>query len=306
MTTAVEVKVERTAEDIAKEDLEAEAGFSAGFTRVRGVSPEETTGETKPEDKPEATKPDAAPAAPATDATQAKDEWEGVPEAARERLKKLDTIQSQIDKLAGHIGGFKRQIDSFAATAKAAADKSGAETPSKAEIQEALSDPKKFEELENDFPEWMVPIKVELLKMRADMAKALKGVSVVQAQPADKSEPIDTVSIVAQAEERAYVRFRHPDWKAICAQPDFVPWLKTQTEEFQKLAASDLADDAIKVFDTYKDSRKKLVEEEAAKVKKEKRLQGALTPEGSGEPPSAGISEDEAFDRGFKRARGAK
>jgi hypothetical protein len=298
-----EVVVEERTEELTKEEKDAEAGFNAGFAKVRGVTPEKSD-ETKDEEAP---KTEAAPAIQVTGVPAAKDPWEGVPAVVRERFAKLDELPLQISKLAGHVGGFKQQLNSITATAKAAAEKSGVPVPSKVEIQEALADPAKWKSLNEVYPEWMGPIESEIIRLRKDMAAAMKSVQIPASAPAAKAEPIDTAAIVAEAEERAYVRMKHPDWKAICATPDFSKaWLPKQSEDIKAKAASDLAEDAIAVFDAYKSHRQKLADDEAARLKKEKRLQGAVTVAGSPEPPSAGISDEEAFERGLKRVRGVK
>lgn len=313
-----EVVVEKTPAELEAERLQseadAEAGFAKGVAKVRGEEPPPDDGEKKDgkvddsaaakatEGAAAAKAAEEAAAAKAAAEAEAEDPWKDVPPIVRERLQKLDEFPAQISKLAGHIGGFKRQIDQITATAKSAAP-DGVAAPTKVEIQEALADPEKWKQLEEDFPEWMGPVSSELVRLRKDMAAVAKS---VRAAPADTKEadPIDTAGIVAEAEERAYVRMKHPDWKSICATSEFRDWLGKQGDDIKTLAQSEVAEDAISLFDTYKAHRKKLAEDAEAKLRKEKRLQSAVVPTGSSESPSAGISDDEAFERGLKRVRG--
>ena len=225
--------------------------------------------------------------------------------ARLEGLEKLNDLPAQVSKLAGHIGGFKQQLTAITTAATKVAEEKGAAVPTKVEIAEALSDPEKWKQLEEDFHEWMGPVSAEFTRMRKELALVAKSVQAPSA-PA-KAEPIDTDAIVAQAEERAFVRIKHPDWKAICATPEFAKdWLPKQSEELKAKAASDSADDAIAVFDAYKAHRQKLADDEAARLKNDKRLQRAISPKGSAEPPSTGLSDDDALERGVKRVQGGK
>lgn len=326
---------EKTPEQIAAEEAEAEEAFAAGTAKVLNKgeaqpaedepgtkkgpkttdqpAAETATGDAEAKAKAEAdakakAEADAKAKAEADAKAAAEAEWEGVPAVVRKRLEELGDIPSQISKLAGHIGGFKRQIDTITATAKAAAEKKDAPVPTKIEIEAALADPEKWKALKADFPEWMEPVEAELLRMRKDFGEALqKAVSSIPKQQEQREQPeaVDAEAISAAAEERAYVRLKHPDWKALCAQPEFQTWLdKTATAEVKALAASEKAEDAISLFDAYKDHRKKLADQAAAKERNEKRLKGAVVPEGSAEPPVTGISDEEAFERGLKRVRG--
>lgn len=308
--------IERTPEQIKAEEAEGEAAFAAGVANVRGED-KPAEGDTT---KTGATEAEAAAAAKATAEAEAKakadaeakaaaekaaaDPWNEVPAIVREEFKKFgDGVTSQMRNLAGHIGSFKQQLEKISTTAKAAADDKGAAAPTKLEIAEALADPEKWKQLQEDFPEWMTPVAAEFTRLRKEMAAVAKS---AQERPAPvaaaaAAEPVNTAAIVAEAEERAYVRFKHPDWKAICASPEFAKdWLPKQSEEIRAKAASESADDAIAVFDAYKTHRQKLADEAAGKARQEKRLAAAVPAAGSAEPPAAGISDDEAFERGVK------
>lgn len=333
---AGEEVVQKTPEQIKQEEAEAEAGFAAGVAKVRGEEPAKTAPvkddegeETTTTDDAKALADAAAKATADTEAKAASDaqakadadakakadaeaktkaEWDSLPASVRARLEgleKLNDLPAQVSKLAGHIGGFKQQLEKVTTAATKAAEEKGAAAPTKVEIAEAFADPEKMKQLESDFPEWMTTVSAEFTQLRKDLAAVAKSVQAPPAAPA-KAEPIDTDAIMAGAEERAFVRMKHPDWKAVCATPEFPEWLKKQPDELKAKAASDSGDDAVAVFDAYKTHRQKLADDEAARLKNEKRLKGAVTPKGTAEPPSQGISDEDAFERGLKRVRGGK
>ena len=324
--SGTETEVEQTPEQIAEanavSEREAEAAISAGVAKTQGKldQPENDKAakkdDTNTEDKAAAdaaakATADAAAAKAASDEVArvaaekaaAEDPWKGVAPIVRKKLESLDTLPGQISKLSGHVGSFKQALDGVMATAKAAAEKKGAEVPTKVEIEEAMADPKAWEQLQEDFPEWMKPVAAELTRLRKDLAATAKSVPAARTeQTVVKNDPIDTDSIVDAAEERAFVRLKHPDWRAICATPEFnKDWLPRQSDEIKAKASSSSADDAIAVFDAYKAHKQKLTEDAAAKLKNEERLKSAVTVKGSAEPPTTGISDEDAFNLGVKK-----
>lgn len=278
-------------------DEQAEASFAAGFARASGNEPEgdATAGkpEAAPEDKPEAAHEDQPPV----------DEWEGVPQAVRNRLQALESIPSQISKLAGHVGGFKSQLgqlESAITAAKQAAERRGEDAPTKQQVQEAAANPEAWANFKQEFPEIAEAVHA---KLAADIAASRE----------DRAPPVDVDDLRSQvsrdinqsidaAEERALVRLKHPGWKATVQSPEFSAWFSAQPDELRALGASDLADDAIRVLDAYEQHRTAQSDADAARLKQQQRLSAAVTPTGSPAPVRAGISDEEAFARGFKRA----
>lgn len=315
MTTEA-IEQEPTAEEVAAETAEAEAAFAAGFAKVEKREPSEpSTKVEETETSPQATEKSAAEqeaeakaaeeAKAKADAQAAADkEWEGVPPVVRARLEELKGVPGSIEKFAGHLGGFKRQLDSVAATAKSAAVSKGAEAPSDAQLAAAGKDSAKWKQMQTEFPEWAEAMEERLTAIASQ-------VKPVQAQAPEPAPPVDVEAISQVAEERALVRMKHPDWKKTARTTEFADWLKGQTTDVRGLAESQVADDAIALFDRYAAHRQAAVDAAAARVsaevtrqRREKRLTGALTPQGTPTPTTTGISDEEAFARGFKRAAG--
>ena len=334
-----EAVVELTQEELAAQEKENEAAFAKGVAKIRGgeepaategkapvkdAAPADATQDAKADDKKDDTTPAAAgktddgkPAddksAKPADATPAEDPWKDVPAVVRTTLEALEAtvkaIPGQLSTLGGHIGGLKTKLEQVSATGKSAAKDSGADVPTKLEIEEALLDPEKWTQLQEDFNEWMSPIANELTRLRKDVAAVLKSIPAAALPDAkagnEDATQIDIEALLTSAEERAFLRLKHPDWKKVCADPKFgKEWLPRQSDEIQAKSKSDAADDAVDVFDAYKAHVTKVAADAAAKAKQEQRLKGALTVTGSPEAPSTGISDEEAFNRGVKRVRG--
>jgi hypothetical protein len=308
------VEQEPTAEEKAKEEQEAEAGFNAGFAKVSGLKPptgnnpaDNTAAAAEPEKsaaekEAEAKAKTEADAKTALDAAAAeKAAYDALPKSLRDEIAALKTVPGQLNKLAGHLGGMKSQLDVLA-TAKAAAKAQGADAPTDKQVQAALADPKAWERLTEDFPEWAGPVKAEFTAIRKELAA--KASPTVDLDGLRKEVTANVTQAVDEAEERAFLRLKHPTWKADVRTPEFKAWLASQPAETVSLAESKLADDAIKLLDGYAGHRQKAVEADAARQRKEKRLEQAVTPKGTAVPTQTSLSDEEAFNRGFKRARG--
>lgn len=327
------------------EAQEAEAGFAAGFNKVRGgEDPAET------ETTTEAATAQAAPveekkAEPAKAA--AADPWDGVPAVVKERLESLSALPNRLRNIEGHFGGLKSALDTLNATAKAAAKK-GEEAPTETQVQAALADEDSWKKFKEEFPDFAAPVEKQLASVRAELAKRK------DAPPVDVKEIESRVSARVEerlaaampaatdaAEERAFVRLKHPDWKATVNTPEFKTWTlqggpsldaysqmkalektdPTKAEEVvnafarsypkwwgEKGAAmfGSTANDAITLLDGFKAHKDQAATAGQAKEKQQKRLDAATPLKSSPAPITRAITDEEAFERGFKRVAKAK
>lgn len=319
-----EVQDEQDQAQLTEADKEAAEAFAAGFNRVKGKEAEpEADSAANAEGKPEAVDTtaaaDATAQAAADAATKAKaeadaaakaadDEWAGVPKIVRDRLESLGSLPDRLRGIEGNIGGLKSKLDTSIATAKAAADKAGEKKPTDTQIADALADEESFAEFERDFPDFAKPIRAQLTAIRAEVAKiAPVDTDGVRRQVL---EEVGTQinGVVDLAEERAFTRLKHPDWKQVVVAPEFKAWLDKQPEDTRRLSTSPLADDAIALIDGYKAHRKVQQDADAARQRREKRVENAVpaTAGKGGGAVDTGLSDEQAFELGFKRALGKK
>lgn len=341
------------AEEPSQEQKDAEAGFAAGFRNVRGgdkPSGEETTtaSDTSTETQGEPKKDAAATgtAAAQAAAAPAEDPWKGVPEVVRREFDSLRALPGQIRNLAGQIGGMNSKLQGALATAKAAATAQGgaAAAPSDRQIQAASTDPKLWEKLKEDYPDWATPLEAIFADMRKEIAAA-KGPAVdVKAIKADVTSGVraEISAGLDAAEERAFVRLKHPGWKETVNTPEFKSWTLQggpSIEQYTQMKAleqtdparaeamvngwtrqfpqwwadrgaaifDERADAAIKLLDGYAAHRTQAASTSQRKEKGQERLERSVPARSSGgAPASTGISDEQAFERGFKRGRGSK
>lgn len=195
------------------------------------------------DDKPTSTPPaDAAPAAPAPEANEEEDPYAGMTAYQKARLigleKQNEQLAARVRNVEGHLGGLKSQL--MARTAPAAATPGAADAPTAAELQAAQGSPEAMQNLKRDYPEF------------AEAIEAVVGQSTAQLRAELARQQPAQPGLTPQHVHEAIVEFAHPKWKELVVQPEFVGWLEQQPEEVKRLAASDLAADAVKLLDAFK------------------------------------------------------
>ncbi len=310
-TGANEQSAENNDATQAAEAAEAQAGFEAGFARVAKtdddatLANDDTTNSTTNANATPDTgaakagqNDDAAAAAAAAAATP--NEWEGVPAVIRKKFEALDALTGRMRNIEGHIGGLNNGVKELKAaldTAQAAST-SGKGAPSQDAIVNAAGSTEKWELLKAQWPEWAEGFE-ELVNTRSggqavDVEKLTKDVT-------GRTEAI-VQSGLNEAEERALVRFHYPTWRADVKTPEFGAWLEKQPDDIKKLCDSTSADDTLKVLGAYKEHRESVKAAEATRLRNQRRVQGAITPLGTGAAPGSGAVDDNtAFVKGFKK-----
>lgn len=290
-----------------------EAAFGAGFEVVRETpttaAPEVKAAEEALEVKEEP-KPEVKP-----------DPWEGIPAGARAALeattqavervsKEVGEVGHRVKSYEGRLGKINSAIETLA-TAKAVAA-SVASAPTNAQIETAAKSTARWKQLTEDFPDWATAMDERFAAIDSRFA----AIPAPQAAPdlaglrGEISKETQTVidkrvqETLDKAEERAYVRYKHPDWRETVKAPEFKTWWTKQAPEIQALAASEKGDDAIKLIDAYKaDQKKSKAAAEKAEADKN-RLRRAATPQGVPAPAATTVNDEDAFEGGFHAIRG--
>lgn len=354
-TEKTQATEQQTAEQQAEAQKEATEAFAAGFAKVRGEKPQAGEGQggepastttstaASAEQSAEPAKKQEGAAATAA----APDPWKDVAPVVRQKLEALDALPAQIRNLAGHIGGLNSKIDSALATAKAVAtDKGGsAAAPTDAQVKAAMASPEKWAKLKEDYPDWAEPLEAEFAGIRSEIAKLSKGAPVdVNAIKSEVTKGVGEQLAAGfdAAEERAFVRLKHPDWKTTVNTPEFKAWtleggpsleeygrmkaleqtdpakadamVNTWTRQYPQWWADrgaaifdERADAAIKLLDGFKSHAEQAAAAAQKRQRSETRLQRSVPAQSTGgAPPATALSDNDAFKRGFNRVRGAK
>ena len=243
---------EQEQQEMEKVRSEAEAEIFGGAEPTQG--PEETA---PAEKNPETEKPKDDP-------------WAGVAPALREqmegmsqRLSSLDEITARLKTAEGRVSALQSEL-----AKKATQDvrKTPGAAPSAAQVDAASTDAE-WEELKEDFPEWANALERRIAATNESVR------SLISKEQARMAEEV----------ERRIVSIKHPGYQRTIQDPDFRTWFQAQPAEFQKLANSMKADDAITVLDGYAAARGK----GPSRIQdRKKRLQDAATiPKGSQQAP---------------------
>jgi hypothetical protein len=287
--------------DVKEDDIEqreSEQGFSTGFNNVQG---DRGKTEKAREDEAKAATEKAA-------ADKAVTEKAAAEKAETERTKFISALPGRLRNIEGHIGGINSKLDAVLKKAGSDAAAAGAAAPSKEQVAAAQQSSERWKKLEQDFPEWAAALNERLTAVGNELQSKFPKVD----HDAIKKEIMTGVAPLiesAKSEGRALalVDLKHEGWEDTVKTKEFGDWLKKQSPETQALADSEKASDAIKLLDAYVEHSSALKKAEEDRLRKEKRLTGALTPVGIGQSGGgSGISDEEAFTRGFKRVRGAK
>lgn len=283
-------------------ETESSAALDKGFASARGEEPPvvaKPAEEKAPE--PEAAKPE--PEKPA-------EEKPAEPDRFAEVKAQLDSVTGRLRKFEGHVGtliettnGIKAALDSAKAV-----EKTGGEAPTQAEIQRSSESTARWKQLKEDFPEWAA--EMEEMEKRLAEGRAAKPEPIDVAGIRSEVETAVTKDIderiaaaKSEAEEFAYVRFKHPTWKQTVQTPEFRAWHDAQTPEIKALASSANGDDAVRMLDAYEADRAKAAKEQEKKEANERRLKNSVQPKGQAPVSPPPPNEDDALDRGFKKAR---
>lgn len=268
-----------------------DAAFAAGFAEARGDEP---PAEAAPSD---VTEP-VAEEAPAENLPEAEAKAEtliaGLTESQLKELLikagEVDSLKLQIEKSFGKVGELNRTLQQLQARTEAGEP---------VELTE-----EDVADLANDFPE-LAQAQLNVLrkfasKMRGTGTAAQPAIDLDGLRQQVKQEV--TAEYDRKLEERL-LNFRHPGWVQEVQSQDFMLWGQNQLgqDEFQQLIQSTDADFISSKLDAFK-----LWKDNAVKQTKQKqrRLESAITPRGDSTSPPTTQSEEDAFIRAFKAARG--
>jgi hypothetical protein len=246
--------------------------------KVRSEAEAEIFGGAEPALEPEET----APAEKNPETEKPKDDpWAGVAPALREQMEGMNQRMASLDEITARLKTAEGRVSALQSelAKKATQDvkKTPGAAPSAAQVDAAATDAE-WEELKEDFPEWANALEKRIAATNENVR------SLISKEQARMTEEV----------EKRIVSIKHPGYQKTIQDPDFKTWFQAQPAEFQKLANSMKADDAITVLDGYAAARGK----GPSRIQdRKKRLQEAATiPKGSQQAPiksEADMSEAE-------------
>ena len=259
--------------DPTAEEIWAEEAAKLDADKVKTAEDKPPQVEAKTEPEPE-TKPEA-PADPM--------------EEMRTRMGEIEKLANRMRNVEGHIGGLtsvtKKLNDTLAAAT--AARKSVDEAPTAAQVKTAIENPKQWEALKQDFPEW-----AEATEAFVDAKLGGFG----SQDPAAIERIVNERIEVARGDMRKEIvetalEGVHPGWRDTINTTDFTTWFNGQPTDVQALAASDKISDASRMLSMFANRPQARAQE--ISQQRAGRLSAAAAAPGKGGVASPGISTDD-------------
>ena len=207
----------------------------------------------------------------------------------------VEKQNARIRNTEGHIGGLNHNLKLMQETlaASKAAAQQVSDAPTQDQVKEAMASPTEWESLKNEFPEWTTATE-KLIDSRMP-----KGNNVdIEALSKQIAEQIRGENAAARKEIiESSLDAVLPDWTEEVNTPEFKAWNASHTEEIQALSASDKVRDAAKLLRLYATHKSKSQTESKNTVAaRQKRIEAAVTPKGTGgfTPSRSDLDEFEA------------
>ena len=248
-------------------------------------TPEPTEQEPRGEMPPNAEEPAAQPA-PTQEAED--DPFEGFSPRAKEYIvgqqavieqlrTQTEALHGRVRNTEGHIGGLKSQLERAATAAR----DTGTESPSNAEIREAIASPEALKQFREDYPE---------IAKAVDLAISERVSTLPRPAPASNNEIEALRNQIAQLErQRAmdFIESRHEGWVETIRTPEFQGWVKSVPREVAALGDSNDPRDAVRMLDLFRQGRAKPTQRQSS---------AAAIPSGRGAPSRRVKNVDEMSD----------
>lgn len=335
MSEETENKEIETTQDTATEtdaETEAQDAFKAGFAKAAG-EPLDSSTDAQPEPEPE-----SEPAAEDTPAAEPEPEKETAeqktPDPEPVESESPSATEARLRKLESRIGNLFDSVQKMR-TQDAPSDSKG-ESPSQKQVNAALRDPDKMKELIDEFPSFE-PMMSEIKALREDMSGLWNRDAIVKEATEAALTNFENRQLMKE-----YPNWvddaRKPEFKrwSLIGGPSETDWTRMETvTQYNQEEANSMIDrwshehpewwqskgkflfstrpsDTLHVMSSYRDASSeanKHIGTIAGAAKKAQqsarnkdRLSKAVSPDGTSEAPTTGISDEEAFKAGFNRA----
>lgn len=205
----------------------------------------------------------------------------------------LEQFEKRIRNAEGHIGGLNHNQKLLQETLQAskAAAQAVDDKPTQKQMSDAVGNPREWEDLKADFPEWAAATERFLEhkiggKPSVDVDEIKRQVQSVRAE----TEASIRGEIIDSSLDAVF-----PGWKDEVKTPAFGGWLSTQSEDIQKLGASPRIGDAARLLRLYE---KREVKSAPKPNIRQELIKAAVTPRGNGGSPTVRTDIDE-FEAGY-------
>lgn len=250
-------------QDQAQAEWDAMAAQRGGddTAQVKEVAPE-----TPPQETTE-----AAPQPVAEQVEEAQvDPYAGLSPEVRAKLERFDQMAGSQQQLLNELRETKGRVSALQSEfAKSRHTQNAGDSPSQKQIAAAASNPQKWAELKNDFPEWGEGIEAFVESRLGALAGSGLTAEQVEQQVAQRTD------MLAQQFEKSLVELKYDNWENIVRTDEFGQWFGAQKPEVQMLAHSPKGKDALRMLDLFHEAKKKPVAD--VRQTRQEKLAAAVT-----------------------------
>lgn len=244
-----------------------------------------------------AEKPEPVDESPAVEATPV---VEVKPDPLQELAARFEQLEQRTRKAESHIGGLNENQRLIRDTLEASKAQKVEAAPTQNQVQDAIESPAEWDELKAEFPEWASGME-KYMDARLKKAPAVDVDSITTRITAAEQRALAAEARAEKIEQSSAKRELSrlvPDWQDRNTT-EFFGWLNQQTDEVKSLASSWEPEDAAKVYRLHESSTKKPEPSKAVNTR-QKRIEAAVTPKGTGGfTPSR--SEIDEMESGYSR-----
>jgi len=215
------------------------------------------------------------------------DPFEGLPDAVKERLLKIDELEKSNQSLIHHVKTAEGRVAAMQREAEISRrvkeEVSKNDSPTEKQITTASKNPEKWENLKEDFPDWAEAMEEFVSSKLGSVKNQGPSIDPRQIEGYVNNQIQATQNQFTRKIEEATLDGRHPEWRDDVKTTDFNNWLTNQPSEVRGLANSQKSKDAIRMMDLFYES-KKLPANEIKKSRSQK-LKVAANPNGRNQTP---------------------
>jgi len=202
-----------------------------------------------------AAKPEPVPAAKQPE--PAADPFESI----QARLNDFQTqMAGRLRNVEGHIGnltGSQKQMKELLEASRAVSAQSSS-APSQAQVAQAVTSPKAWEDLQRDYPEFVKGVEayVESRSPAAQSSPALDPAALKSLEDKMREEMKGATEAVRQEIINSTLEVITPDWQNVVKTQPFHAWVSGQPDDIKALSQSDKVGDAIRMLNLYNEHRR--------------------------------------------------
>lgn len=219
------------------------------------------------------------------------------PDPLVEVLSRFDKMEHRLRNTEGHIGGLNHNLKQMQETlaASKAASQQVSDAPTQEQVKEAMANPKEWDELKSDFPEWASATE-KFMDARLSKVPAVDETKIRELEQKLNNETATLRKESIDATLDAVL----PDWDLEVKTPEFSKWMESQSDDVKALAASNSIRDAAKMLRLFSTHKARSVPEPKPSnvAARQKRIEAAVTPKGTGGFAPAPTELDE-FESGY-------